>query len=134
MIAEKGLPGLSMSAFWMNLLHILLNGPFPHANIQLEQFPTDALCSPESVVGGHLLHQGNRLGRNPRLSRAHLRFALPEHAEELTMPTKERLWLNKEEGLFPGSGHPGEEHQKKPVCLLIGRSFDLPTQNDQLLS
>ena len=72
MIAEKGLPSLSTSAFWMDLLHILLNGPFTHANLQLEQFSTDALCSPESVIGCHLLNQGNRLGRKPWFSRAHL--------------------------------------------------------------
>ena len=41
------------------------------------------------------------------------------------------VFLDKEKGLFPGSDHPGEEHQKKPIRLSVGRSFDLSTQNDQ---
>ena len=33
MIAQKGFPGLSTSLFWMDLLHILLDGPFTHSYI-----------------------------------------------------------------------------------------------------
>ena len=58
----------------------------------------------------------DRLEREPRLSRARLGFALPEHAEELTMPAQKCLWLDKEERLFPGPNHPGQKHQEKPVC------------------
>ncbi|GHO63366.1 hypothetical protein KSC_032110 [Ktedonobacter sp. SOSP1-52] len=49
------------------------------------------------------------------------------------MPAQERLWLDKEKRLFPGSDHPGKEHEKKPIRLPIGRSLDLSTENDQLL-
>jgi hypothetical protein len=38
-----------------------------------------------AVVSWHLLDQADRFWRKPRLSCMHLRFALPEHAEELTM-------------------------------------------------
>lgn len=86
------------------------------------------------VLCCHLLNQGDRLGRKPWLSRARLRFALPEQAEELTMEAEESLRLDKKERLFPGSDYPGEEHEKKPVRLPIGRSLDLSTQNDQLFS
>jgi hypothetical protein len=63
-----------------------------------------------------------------------LGFVFPEHAEELTMPAQQRLRLDKEKGLFPGSNHPGEEHQKKPVPLSIHRAFDLSMQDEQLMS
>jgi hypothetical protein len=43
MIAQKDLPCLSMSALWTDLLHILLDRPFTHSTIQLEEFPADAL-------------------------------------------------------------------------------------------
>jgi hypothetical protein len=43
------------------------------------------------------------------------------------------LQLHNEEGLFPGPNHPGQQHQEKPVCLPVDRSFDLPMQNDELL-
>jgi hypothetical protein len=59
---------------------------------------------------------------------------LPEHTEEFTMPTKKRLWLNKEECLFPGPHHPGQQHQKKPVSLAVDRAFDLSPKNAQLVS
>ena len=53
MIVEKGPPSLSTSASWMDLLHILLNGPFTHVNIQLEKFSTNTFRSPKSIVCRH---------------------------------------------------------------------------------
>jgi hypothetical protein len=61
-----------------------------------------------------------------------LRFG--EHTEELTMPAKQRLWLDKEERLFPGSDYPGQKHQEKPIPFPVDRSFDVATKDDQLLS
>ncbi len=55
MIVQKGLPGLSTGVFWASVLHVLLDGSFTHTNIQLEKLTTDALCSPESIVGYHFL-------------------------------------------------------------------------------
>ncbi len=103
-------------------------------NIQLEKFTANALCSPQSVVCCHFLDQADYLGRQLRLSRARLGFMLPDYAEELTMPAQQRLRLDKVKGLFPGSNHPGEEHQKKPVPLSIHRAFDLSMQDEQLMS
>ena len=50
------------------------------------------------------------------------------------MPTQKRLWLNKEERLFPGPNHPGQQHQKKPIRLAVDRAFDLSPENNQLVS
>src|SRR5260370_41184573 len=36
MIAQERFPGLSIGAFWANLLHILLDGPFTDPNTQLK--------------------------------------------------------------------------------------------------
>jgi hypothetical protein len=47
---------------------------------------------------------------------------------------QQRLQLDKEEGLFPGPHHSGEKYQEESVSLPVGRSFDLSTQDDQLLS
>ena len=102
-------------------------------NTQLEEFPADALCSPESIVCCHLLDQDDRLGRELRLSRARLRFVFPEQTEEPTMPVQKCLRMDNEESLFPGPNHPGQQHQEKQVCLPVDRSFDLPMQNDELL-
>jgi hypothetical protein len=59
---------------------------------------------------------------------------LPEHTEELTMEAEKRLWLDKEEGLFPGPNYCGQQHQKQPVGLAIDRSFDLSMEDYELLS
>jgi hypothetical protein len=62
MIAQERFPALSIGAFWANLLHILLDGPFTHPNIQLEELTPNALRSPEPIVGCYLLDQGDRFG------------------------------------------------------------------------
>ena len=49
------------------------------------------------------------------------------------MPTQERLRLNEKERLFPGPNHSGEKDQKYSVCFPVYWSFDLSTQDDQLL-
>jgi hypothetical protein len=68
-IAQERFPALSTGSCWANLLHILLDGPFTHPNIQLEEFTPNALRPPESVVCRHLLDQADGLGREPRLPR-----------------------------------------------------------------
>jgi hypothetical protein len=44
-----------------------------------------------------------------------------------------RFRLDKEERLFPRPNHSGQNHQKHPVPLARDGSFDLPTQDDQLV-
>ena len=44
-----------------------------------------------------------------------------------------RLWLNKEERLFPGPNHAGQNHEEKAVRLRINRSFDLSAKDHELL-
>jgi hypothetical protein len=134
MVAQERFPGLSTQPFAADGSHIFLDGSFTHPNIELEQLTPDALRSPEPIACGHLLDQADRLGRELRLSLMHLRFVLPEQAEKLTRPSEERLWLDQEERLFPGSDHPGKEHQKEPIRLPIDWSLDLSMQNEQLLS
>ena len=89
MIAQERSPVLSSRRCGASVSHILLNSSFTYPNIQLEQLATNALRSPESIVGCHLLDQGNRLGRELRLSCTRLQSVLPEQAEELTMPTRD---------------------------------------------
>jgi hypothetical protein len=134
MIAQESPPGLSTGSFWANLLHILLDGPFTHPNIQLEELTSNALRSPEPVVRCHLPNQSDGLVREPRLARAGFRRVLPKHTEELTMEAEKRLRLDDKERLFPGPNHSSEKYQKHSICFPVHWSFDLSTQNDQLVS
>ena len=54
MRVQKGLPPLSSWSCGAHGSHVLLNGPLAEADAQFEQFPTNAFCSPQSVVPGHL--------------------------------------------------------------------------------
>jgi hypothetical protein len=54
--------------------------------------------------------------------------------EALAMPPQERLWLDKEQCLLPGSYHPCQKHQEHPIRFGTGKSFHLSPQDDQLLS
>jgi hypothetical protein len=45
-----------------------------------------------------------------------------------------RFWLNKEERLSPSPNHPGQQHQKKPICHAVDRAFYVSPENDQLVS
>jgi hypothetical protein len=63
--------------------------------IQLEEFTAKAFCSPKSIMGCHFLDEADRLGRELRLSRMSLGFALPEQAEEFTVPAEKRRLLER---------------------------------------
>jgi hypothetical protein len=134
MIAQERFPVLPTGSFGASVLHVLLDGPFTHSNFQLEKLTTDALCSPESIVGCHFFDQADHLGREPRLVRARLGFVLPEQAKELPMPAQQRLRLDKVKRLFPGPNHSGQEHQEKSVRLPVNWSLDLSMEDDELLS
>jgi hypothetical protein len=45
-----------------------------------------------------------------------------------------RVWLNNEEGLFPGPNHPCQEDEEHPICFRACWPFHLPFENDELLS
>ena len=47
------------------------------------------------------------------------------------MPAQKRFWLDDKERLFPGPNHSGQEHS---VCFPVNWSFNLSTQDDELVS
>jgi len=50
------------------------------------------------------------------------------------MPPQQRLWLDNEQGLFPGLNRLREKNQKHTVRLGIGRPFHLSPENNELLT
>jgi hypothetical protein len=87
-----------------------------------------------SVLRYHLLDRGDRLGRAFWVLRTPLGLVLPVQTEELTMPTKDRLWLNKGACLFPGPTYPGQQYHKKLVRLLVDGAFSLSPENHSVVS
>jgi hypothetical protein len=87
-----------------------------------------------AVVPGHLLNQGHGLCGEHWFRRCCSGLVFPVELESLAMPAQQRLWLNNEEGLLPGSCHSGQKHEEHAVHPGTGRSFHLSTQDDQLLA
>jgi hypothetical protein len=50
------------------------------------------------------------------------------------MPPEQRLWLDNEQGLFPGPNRPRQKNQEHPVRFGTGRSFHLSPEDDKRLS
>ena len=132
--ANERPPGLSMGSCGAHSSHVLLNGSFRNVNAQLEEFASDAFCSPQAVVPCHLLNQGHRLLRDPWLERSCSGLVLPEELEALAVPPQQRLWLDDEQRLFPGIYYSGQQDQEHAVPLGTCRSFHLATQDDHLLT
>jgi hypothetical protein len=84
-IAQKGRPLLSCGLKGTNVPHVLLNGQLAHVNVQFQEFSTNPLSTPESILRRHLSNQGDGFRGYLRLIRSSLRLALPDHAKELTM-------------------------------------------------
>ena len=131
---QEGLPGLSSWPAGAHGSHVLLNGPLADADAQFEEFTTKPFCSPQSVVPCHFIDQGDGLCGYPWCGRSCLGLGLPQELKALTMPPQQRLWLNDEEGLFPGPHYACQQDQEYAVRLGTGRPFHLTTQDDQLLT
>ena len=54
-VPEKRRPALTRRARFENPPHVFLDCALRHADLQLEQLAANALCSPESILRGHLL-------------------------------------------------------------------------------
>ena len=105
MVVQEGGPRLRRGSYapWS---HVFLDGAFREVNAQFEQFPTDALGSPQTIVQRHRLDQHDGLGRNFGFPRDGLRALPPEPAKRLAMPTQQGIGLDDEERLFPTAGSP----------------------------
>jgi hypothetical protein len=113
--------------------HVLLNGTFREVNAQLEEFAADPLCSPEAILRCHVLDQRHSLCRDLWLGRGCSGLVFPVQLESLAMPPQERLRLNNEKGLLPCTRRSSEQDQDQPIRLCACWSFDLPTEDDELL-
>jgi hypothetical protein len=69
-----------------HLSPIFLHGAFADVSTQLEQFATNPLRSPQSVVPGHLLDQGHGLCGYLWFASSCSGCVLPEEPETLAMP------------------------------------------------
>jgi hypothetical protein len=118
LVLEERAPGRTvlcgMSPYYS---HVLLDGALADLDGELEQFATDVFGTPEAILLGHLPDEVDGFLRGTRSSLFGLGLATPIAAEEVAVPTEERLWLDDEKGLFPELGASGEEDESEAVSV-----------------
>jgi hypothetical protein len=72
MIVYKGSPLLSSWSWCVNLSHVLLDGSLAHPNAQFQEFSTNPLSAPQSILRRHLPNQGDGFCGYLRLMRNRL--------------------------------------------------------------
>jgi hypothetical protein len=127
MITHKGLPALGCGTFAWPMLpalgHVLPDGPWRHAQAQLQQeLIRNALLAPGQVVVGHLPDERLEVRREPRSS--DVGFPPPEEPEPLPMPADERRRLDSGQGWPPIA--PASEPDERETRGIGGTSgFDI---------
>jgi hypothetical protein len=134
MSAQEGCPVLFPWSSRAHVSHVLLDRAFADVKTQLEQFAPDPFRSPQSIIPCHLPDQSHCLLGYFWFRSSRSGLALPIQLPSLAMPTQKRFWLDDEQRLFPGPNHPCEKHQEHPICLRACWSFDLPTEDNELLA
>jgi hypothetical protein len=117
-----------------HLSHVFLDRACADAQTQLEQFAPDPFRSPQAVVPSHVLDQCHDLCGYLWFGRSCPGLVFPIESASLAMPAQKCLWLNDEQGLFPGPNGSCQKDQEHPVGPLEDRSFDVSAEDDQLLS
>lgn len=84
-------------------------------NPELEQLPANARGTPELIVLGHLLNQGNRLGGQLGTTISGPRFEFPKEAKALAMPAQKRLRLKDREDIFPVMEPNSQEEEPEAI-------------------
>jgi len=66
-VAQEGRPRLASWLVGANSSHVLLDRALADPQAQFQEFSANALSTPEPIVSGHLLDQGDRFGGDFRL-------------------------------------------------------------------
>ena len=77
-----------------------LDGVLGDGRVEFEQFATNAFCTPGSIHPCHLLDQRDGLRSEFWMPTAITRFEFLEEAESLTVPTKESVGFEDEQGFL----------------------------------
>ncbi len=133
-VAQERRPILPSWSWCAHGSHVLLNGPLAHMHAEFQQFPTNPLSSPQSILRCHLPNQGNGFCSYLRRIRSSLRPTLPGEVKKLPMPTQQRLWLNNQKGLLPCLNQPGQHYEEHAIGPGECWTLHLSTENDELLA
>ena len=112
-----------------------LDGALGHPDSELEQFPPNALRTPEPILGGHVSHEIDHVRRDAsgrRLRRS--RHPPPQQANPFAVPTQDGLRLNQQQRVFPPRKGGREQRDRSALVPPEDRSFHPPRRHDELLA
>jgi len=133
-VAQERRPGLPPRARGNGTAQVGLDGPLRHPDTELQELAAYPFGTPERILGRQPPDQGDGLRRERRAARPRARLPSPERAEARVVPAQQRLRLDDEEGLPPGAGPAGEQHQERAIRRRRGRALDPTAQHDQLVA
>jgi hypothetical protein len=92
---------------------------------ELQEFPANALSSPQPVVGRHAPDEGDDIGSDPRLAwSGRAAYATPEETERRTVPSKHGLRFDQEQSMAPLGKESCEQDEHAALVAAKARAFD----------
>jgi len=114
--------------------HVLLDSTLAHMDVELEQFTSDALCSPQPVCHHHFFDPLYDLGTQLWLASNGPGLLPPEKAKALPVPAKESIRLYDKECPLPRLKPTGQQYQQGSVSIGQLWPIDLTAEDNQLLA
>jgi len=133
-VAQEGGPGLPARPWGLLMAEVRLDRPLAHGHAQLQQLAADPLSTPEGVLGGHALKQGDGLGGERRSARSRARLPPPACSEARAMPAQQRLGLDEQQGPPPGADAARQQYQHRPIGARHDRARHAEAQHQRLLA
>jgi len=99
---------------------------------KFHEFTTDAFRTPDVVLPGHLLDQGDGFGGYPGPPAPVAGLEPPEQPETLAMPAQERIGIEDEDGFLPTPDPAGEEDEPRAIGWGEAGLVDLAVEDDEL--
>jgi len=134
MVVEKGRPALPLRPRATYGVGVLLNRAFAYTDSELEKLASDALGAPQKVLPRYLLDKIDCLLGDPRPAPRRSRFASPEQAKALPMPSKNGVGLYEQDGFTPVSSERSQDDHSHAIARCELGSADLAACDDQLLA
>jgi len=113
LLAKEGGPTLAIRRHGEDLAQVPPDGSLCDGDAQFEEFASDALSAPQTVLGRHAANEVDDLGRQARGTRWLSPGApLPPQPEAISVPAQKRIGLDEHEGVAPVREHRREGHQE----------------------
>src|SRR5207342_1666181 len=124
MVAQEGTPALPARPRAMPFVQMPLDAALGNPDSELEQFPPNALRTPEPILGGHVSYEIDHVRRDAtgrRLRRS--RHPPPQQANPFAVPTQDGLRLTQQQRVFPPRKGGREQRDRSALVPPEDRSF-----------